>query len=82
MTRPGTRTVGLTASAVVLADRPPTELRVAFLVADGYSNPDIAGRLFLSRRTIDVHVSHILAKLAARSRVDIAREALGRQPTA
>ena len=57
----------------------PTELRVAFLVADGHSNPDIAGRLFLSRRTVDVHVSHILAKLEARSRVDIAREALKHQ---
>ena len=53
----------------------PTELTVAGLVAEGHSNPDIAGRLVLSRRTVDVHVSHILAKLGVRSRVDIAREA-------
>jgi DNA-binding CsgD family transcriptional regulator len=59
----------------------PTELTVAHLVADGRSNPDIAARLFLSRRTVDVHVSHILTKLTARSRVDIAREALKHQPT-
>ncbi|HEX6754321.1 MAG TPA: LuxR C-terminal-related transcriptional regulator, partial [Mycobacteriales bacterium] len=53
----------------------PTELTVAALVAEGHSNPDIAARLVLSRRTVDVHVSHILAKLGVRSRVDIAREA-------
>jgi DNA-binding CsgD family transcriptional regulator/tetratricopeptide (TPR) repeat protein len=53
----------------------PTELEVARLVADGQSNPDIAARLFLSRRTVEVHVSHILAKLDARSRVEIAKEA-------
>jgi DNA-binding NarL/FixJ family response regulator len=58
----------------------PSELTVAHLVAEGSSNPDIAGRLFLSRRTVDVHVSHILAKLAVRSRVDIAREAMKHRP--
>ncbi len=50
----------------------PTELRVAALVAEGRSNPDIAAVMFLSRRTVQTHVSHILAKLGARSRVDIA----------
>jgi DNA-binding NarL/FixJ family response regulator len=53
----------------------PTELKVAHLVADGQSNPDIAARMFLSRRTVEVHVSHIMTKLDARSRVDIARAA-------
>ncbi len=53
----------------------PTELKVSHLVADGQSNPDIAATLFLSRRTVEVHVSHILTKLDARSRVEIAREA-------
>jgi len=53
----------------------PTELKVAYLVADGLPNPDIAARLFLSRRTVEVHVSHALAKLGARSRVEIAQEA-------
>jgi DNA-binding CsgD family transcriptional regulator len=54
----------------------PAELRVAELVAEGRSNPDIATELFLSRRTVQSHVSHILAKLGAHSRVDIAREAM------
>jgi DNA-binding CsgD family transcriptional regulator len=51
----------------------PTELDVAHLVAQGLPNPDIATRLYSSRRTIEVHVSHILTKLQLRSRVDIAR---------
>lgn len=54
----------------------PTELRVAHLISDGLSNPDIAAELFLSRNTVQTHVSHILAKLGARSRFEIAREAL------
>ncbi len=60
----------------------PTELKVADLVAAGHSNPDIAGRLVLSRRTVDVHVSHILTKLGARSRVEIARKAAAKPATA
>jgi DNA-binding CsgD family transcriptional regulator len=56
----------------------PTELKVAELVAQGLSNPDIAARLFLSRRTVQVHVSHILAKLSARSRSEVAHEAASR----
>jgi DNA-binding CsgD family transcriptional regulator len=53
-----------------------TEMRVAHLVAQGRSNPDIAAELFLSRNTVQTHVSHILAKLKARARADIVREAL------
>jgi DNA-binding CsgD family transcriptional regulator len=56
----------------------PSELTIAGLVAAGRSNPDIAAELFLSRRTVQTHVSHILAKLGAHSRVDIARTALSR----
>ena len=54
----------------------PTEVKVAGLLASGRSNPDIAAELFLSRNTVQTHVSHILTKLAARSRVEIATEAL------
>ena len=53
----------------------PTEVKVAHLVAAGLSNPEIAARLFLSRRTVETHVSHILTKLNADSRVGIARQA-------
>ena len=51
-----------------------SEREVAALVAQGVSNPEIATRLFLSPRTIEKHVTHILTKLQAHSRLDIARE--------
>jgi DNA-binding NarL/FixJ family response regulator len=54
----------------------PTELKVAHLVAAGKSNPQVAADLFLSRRTVQTHVSHILVKLGVSSRVGIATEAL------
>ncbi|PKW18089.1 ATP-binding protein [Saccharopolyspora spinosa] len=57
----------------------PTETRVARLVAAGHANAEIAAILFASKRTIEVHVSRILAKLGVRSRVEIAIEAT-RQP--
>jgi DNA-binding CsgD family transcriptional regulator len=53
----------------------PTEVKVAALVQEGLSNPEIAAKLLLSRRTIATHVSHILRKLGVHSRTDIAREA-------
>ena len=51
-----------------------TEVKVAGLVAEGLSNPEIAAKLMLSRRTVSTHVSHILKKLGVASRTDIARE--------
>jgi len=57
-----------------------TETKVALLVADGRSNPEIAARMFLSRRTIQSHVSSILAKFGLRSRVEIAIHAYRREP--
>jgi DNA-binding CsgD family transcriptional regulator len=53
----------------------PTEIKIAALVEAGLSNPEIAAKLLLSRRTIATHVSHILKKLDVHSRTDIAREA-------
>jgi DNA-binding CsgD family transcriptional regulator len=58
----------------------PTEVKVAALLAHGRSNPDIATEMFLSRNTVQTHVSHILMKLGARSRAEIAREAVGHLP--
>jgi DNA-binding CsgD family transcriptional regulator len=53
----------------------PAETKIVGLVEDGLSNPEIAARLLLSRRTVATHVSHILKKLDVHSRTDIAREA-------
>jgi DNA-binding CsgD family transcriptional regulator len=52
-----------------------TEQRVATMAADGRTNSEIAAVLLLSRRTVETHISHVLAKLGGQSRVDIAREA-------
>jgi len=48
------------------------ELQVAQLVAAGDSNPEIARQLFLSRKTVERHVSNILLKLGARNRTELA----------
>jgi DNA-binding CsgD family transcriptional regulator len=50
-----------------------TEVRVAGLVRDGLTNREIATRLFVSPRTVQTHVAHILRKTGLRSRVDVAR---------
>jgi DNA-binding CsgD family transcriptional regulator len=51
-----------------------TEIKIAAYVEEGLSNPEIAAKLLLSRRTVATHVSHILKKLDVNSRTDIARE--------
>ncbi len=48
------------------------EQEVATLVARGLSNREIAGRLFLSVRTVEVHVDRILTKLGFASRTKLA----------
>jgi predicted ATPase/DNA-binding CsgD family transcriptional regulator len=48
------------------------EREVAALVAQGLTNRNIAGRLVVSKRTVDAHVEHILAKLGFASRVQVA----------
>ena len=48
------------------------ELEVAALVADGCSNREIAARLYVSPRTVETHVQHLLNKLDVRTRAEIA----------
>ncbi|MDT4891626.1 MAG: hypothetical protein QOE97_661 [Pseudonocardiales bacterium] len=51
------------------------EVEVCGLVAAGLSNADIAGRLVLSQRTVDHHVSAVLRKLGVAGRAEAARVA-------
>ncbi|GIF48288.1 regulatory LuxR family protein [Asanoa ferruginea] len=48
------------------------ELRVASLAAEGHSNPEIAQRLFVTRRTVETHLTHVYAKLGVTTRTDLA----------
>ena len=50
----------------------PREVEVLALVAAGRSNRQIAQALFISPKTVGVHVSNILAKLGAAGRVEAA----------
>jgi DNA-binding NarL/FixJ family response regulator len=47
-------------------------VEVARLVAAGCSNPEIAARLVISRRTAEHHVQHIYAKVGVSSRAALA----------
>ena len=51
------------------------ETEVIRLVAVGRTSREIARELFLSPRTVEMHVQNILAKLDCRSRADAARRA-------
>jgi DNA-binding NarL/FixJ family response regulator len=51
------------------------EVEVLRLAAEGLTNREIAARLFLSKRTVDMHVRNLLAKLGCRSRVEAAHRA-------
>jgi predicted ATPase/class 3 adenylate cyclase/DNA-binding CsgD family transcriptional regulator len=53
----------------------PTETDVVRLVREGLANKDIAARLFISRRTVQTHLTHVYTKLGVTSRVQLVQEA-------
>ena len=50
----------------------PTEHRVAALAAAGHSNRDIAQRLYVTRRTVETHLTHAYQKLDVTTRHELA----------
>jgi DNA-binding CsgD family transcriptional regulator len=63
------RAAGATEDVSILTAR---EIEIARAAAAGDSNPEIAERLFLSRRTVEHHLSSILRKLELRNRTELA----------
>ena len=55
-------------STLELTDR---ERDVAVLVARGLTNPEVAARLYVSRKAVEYHLSNIYAKLGVRGRRDL-----------
>jgi|GEM_PF-1026332 len=65
----GVRTWRRGSGSGVLTER---EQVIAHLIAAGASNPEIAQRLFLSRKTVERHVSNVLRKAGVRNRAELA----------
>jgi DNA-binding CsgD family transcriptional regulator len=64
---PSLRAVGVTSR----------EMDVLSLIAQGLTNAQIAERLFLSPRTVETHVAHLLAKTGAPDRFGLTRHLTG-----
>jgi DNA-binding CsgD family transcriptional regulator len=60
---PGTSAIG---------ELTPQELQVAITVADGATNREVASTLFLSVKTVEMHLSRVYRKLGVRSRTELA----------
>jgi predicted ATPase/DNA-binding CsgD family transcriptional regulator len=56
----------------------PTEARVAELVSEGLTNPQIGERMFISRETVKTHLAHIFRKLGVGNRAELSA-LVGRQ---
>jgi DNA-binding CsgD family transcriptional regulator len=67
-------------------DRPAAltrrELEIAELVAEGWTNREIAERLFISARTVESHLDHLKAKLGLSRRPHVVAWALRQRPAA
>ncbi|MGZ4665276.1 MAG: helix-turn-helix transcriptional regulator [Frankiaceae bacterium] len=70
---PGAASSGRTAEQYLarspVSSLTPREMDVLKLLVHGHSNREIGKRLFISEKTVSVHVSRILAKLGVRTRV-------------
>ncbi len=67
---------GQTSEPAQLADLSERELEILRLAAKGLSNQDIAGKLFLSRRTVQAHLGNIFRKMDVGSRTEAVLQAL------
>ena len=49
----------------------PTESAIALVVTEGVSNREIAERLYMSDRTVEVHLTRIFRKVGVRGRAQL-----------
>jgi two-component system response regulator NreC len=54
----------------------PREVEVCSLLAHGYTNAEVATKLFISDRTVETHRTNIMAKLEIKSRAELVRYAI------
>ncbi len=59
-----------------LAELTPAELQIARLVGAGMNNLEAAAALFVSRKTVETHLTRVYRKLGIRSRSELARALL------
>jgi len=63
-------------SKIVLPELTPREKEILQLIAEGYTNPQIAEKIFLSPFTVDSHRKNLLAKLKVKNAATLIKLAL------
>jgi DNA-binding CsgD family transcriptional regulator len=63
------------------SDLTESETRTAELAAQGLTNPEIAARLFMSRRTVEANLARAYNKLGIRSRAELGTALARRGPS-
>jgi two-component system response regulator NreC len=63
-------------SVALVSDLTPREKEVLVLIAEGFTNPEIAEELVISVKTVDRHRENIMRKLNLHSRIDLVKYAL------
>jgi DNA-binding CsgD family transcriptional regulator len=69
----GIRAVSSRSKAAPIDALTPQELQVARMIADGLNNAEAAAAMFLSRKTVEAHLTRVYRKLGIRSRTDLTR---------
>jgi len=69
----GIRAVSSASRAALIDALTPQELQIARMVADGLNNSEAAAAMFLSRKTVETHLTRVYRKLGIRSRTDLTR---------